>query len=818
MSTLPFVVGQWVRGEDFYGRRELLAEILHGDRDRLWLLGTRRIGKTSLLRQLEHLTREQEGGFFPLFWDFQGAESPEELSFELGDALLDAEDRLGSLGIRLDEVAGSGLPGSGLPAEDLFAGLELLRRELRSRGLRLLLLCDEVEELLSLRQKDPGFLRQLRRTLAGDGIRSVLASAVRLWDLATPAEDFSFLDGFTPPLHLRPLAAAEARALIRQDHLTAASRPGFDQRSVERIRRACGDHPHLIQLVAKRTLELEDLEAALEEVAADPMARYFFATDFEMLSADERRVLRRVARQATATATKPVERLASLGYLCRDEGGGWTVANAFFRRWLREVPSSGPGAAKPPPAGEKMGAESTLAGFPLGTTVDGRYRLREQIGEGASAVVFAADDTLLETRVAIKLLKEEVTATPALRERVRREILLARDIGHPSILRIYDLGTTGGRFYLTMEWVDGPTLAERIAAEAPFPRRSILAIGAELAAALEAAHGRRVLHRDIKPQNVLMAGDRPLLTDFGLARALGKPGITGLGVFLGTPNYVSPEQASLDPLDERSDLYSLGLVLFEMATGRRPFAGASMAEVLEMHRRQPAPDPRSMTPTADADLSAVILRCLEKDRSARFASARALRQALERLMTAEDRRSETSAILSRSPESLLPLVYDELRQRARGFLARERRDHTLQPTALVHEAYLRLVDQTRVDWQGRTHFLAVGAQAMRRLLIDYARGHGRAKRGGEVRRVSLDESAWGVAGPSLDFDELLSVDQALAELRRVSERQATIVELRFFSGLKVQEIADHLGLSRRTVQSEWARAKAWLEDRLGAGR
>ncbi len=177
---------------------------------------------------------------------------------------------------------------------------------------------------------------------------------------------------------------------------------------------------------------------------------------------------------------------------------------------------------------------------------------------------------------------------------------------------------------------------------------------------------------------------------------------------------------------------------------------------------------------------------------------------------------------SRSPaEQLLPIVYDDLRALAEKYLRSEPAGHTLQPTALVHEAYLRLVDQTRVDWQGRTHFLAVGAQAMRRLLIDHARGHGRAKRGGDVQRVSLDESAWGVAGPSLDFEELLSVDQALEELRRVSERQATIVELRFFSGLKVQEIADHLGLSRRTVQSEWARARAWLEGRLGvdsAGR
>ena len=119
MSTIPFIVGQWVRGESFYGRRELLAEILDGRRDRLWLLGSRRIGKTSLLRQLEHLTVSGDRGFFPLFWDFQGAEGPEELQFELRDALLDAEDRLRELGI--GAPAGDG--------GDLFADLEALRRD-----------------------------------------------------------------------------------------------------------------------------------------------------------------------------------------------------------------------------------------------------------------------------------------------------------------------------------------------------------------------------------------------------------------------------------------------------------------------------------------------------------------------------------------------------------------------------------------------------------------------------------------------------------------------------------------------------------------
>lgn len=141
----------------------------------------------------------------------------------------------------------------------------------------------------------------------------------------------------------------------------------------------------------------------------------------------------------------------------------------------------------------------------------------------------------------------------------------------------------------------------------------MVGLGRKLAEALEAAHERQILHRDIKPHNILVGeGPEPFLTDFGLARVIGKPGITRGGLFLGTPYYTSPEQADLKPLDERSDLYSLGLVLFEMATGRRPFEADTAQEILEMHRHAEAPDPRDRRADLDDDLTAVILRCLRE--------------------------------------------------------------------------------------------------------------------------------------------------------------------------------------------------------------
>jgi DNA-binding winged helix-turn-helix (wHTH) protein len=174
--AIPFVVGQWVRGDRFYGRSAQIEEILGGHRNCIWLLGTRRIGKTSLLKQIEHIaatSRDQR--YFPVFWDFQGAETAEELHLNFADALLDTDERLERIGIRLEDVE----------ADDLFVSIEQLRRRLRAEKLELLLLCDEVEELIKLHQEDPSLLRKLRHVMQSrEDIRTVLASTIRLWALA----------------------------------------------------------------------------------------------------------------------------------------------------------------------------------------------------------------------------------------------------------------------------------------------------------------------------------------------------------------------------------------------------------------------------------------------------------------------------------------------------------------------------------------------------------------------------------------------------------------------------------------------------------
>ena len=627
--TNPYVVGQWVRGERFYGRSSLIDEILDGPRNSLWVLGTRRIGKTSLLKQLEHLTSSNGHGYVPIFWDFQGADNPGELSLTFSDALLDAEDRLDAIGIEVSDFEG----------EDLFASMGTLRRKVRSQGRSLLLLCDEVEELLNLHRQDPALLRKLRRAMQSqDGVRSVLTSSIRLCELAEQRGDTSpFLHGFSPPLYISGLSADDAQALVRQDRSLPRSRPEIDDEGASEICRRCDNHPYLVQLVCKRFLETGDFDEACRQVATDRMINYFFSVDFEMLSSTEKTVLRLIAEQgsatdesihavmqvATADRDDALQRLENLGFIGRDDERNYVLPSFFLRRWLEDL-----AIQQPPPQSASLHEDSTISV----QTIDNRYTLHQEIGAGATGSVFKARDALLDTWVAVKLLKPEYTANRTALDRVRQEILLSRDIAHPNILRVYHLASYEGGTYITMQWIKGGTLADRISERGALPIPEVLSLATKLSSALAAAHSRSVLHRDIKPGNILMDDDgEPYLADFGLARLIGEQGLTQQGMFVGTPHYASPEQVTLDPLDERSDIYALGLVIFEMTTGRRPFEADTVAEILAMQRSAPPPDPATISPKIPGELAAITLRCLAKDPADRIANAVELEGALRRV-------------------------------------------------------------------------------------------------------------------------------------------------------------------------------------------
>jgi len=627
----PYVVGQWVRGERFYGREALIAEILNGPRNSLWVLGTRRIGKTSLLKQLEHLSASDGSEYVPIFWDFQGADDPNELRLTFADALLDAEDRLEAIGIEV----------SSLEDEDLFASMATLRRTLRGQGRSLLLLCDEVEELLNLHRQDPALLRKLRRAMQSqDGVRSVLTSSVRLCELSEQRGDTSpFLHGFSPPLYISGLSTEEALALVRQEGSPAETRPEIESGDAIEICHRCDHHPYLIQLVCKRFLETGDLEEACRQVVSDRMINYFFSVDFEMLSATEKSVLRLIAEQGTATdeslhafmkgdtadRDEALQRLENLGFIDRDESRNYVLPSYFLIRWLEDLAITQP---PPQPQPGSLYEDPTISV----RTIDSRYTLHEEIGAGATGSVFKARDALLDTWVAVKLLKPEYTANRDALERVRQEIVLSRDIAHPNILRVYHLASYEGGTYLTMQWIKGGTLADVIAERGALPIPEVLTLATKLSSALAAAHSHNILHRDIKPGNILVdEKGEPFLADFGLARLIGGHGLTQHGVFVGTPHYCSPEQVALEELDERSDIYALGLVIYEMATGRRPFEAETVAEILAMQRSAPPPDPTSISPRIPGELAAITLRCLAKDPADRISNAVELEAALHRI-------------------------------------------------------------------------------------------------------------------------------------------------------------------------------------------
>ena len=172
---------------------------------------------------------------------------------------------------------------------------------------------------------------------------------------------------------------------------------------------------------------------------------------------------------------------------------------------------------------------------------------------------------------------------------------------------------------------------------------------------------------------------------------------------------------------------------------------------------------------------------------------------------------------SSTAEKLFPVVYEELRRLARSYMNRETPGHTLQPTALVHEAYLKLVDQTRADWKGRTHFFAVGARVMRRLLVDHARERGALKRGAGWHPVTLSGVFEGFAAGAMEPERLLDLNAALERLSALDEREAKVVTLRFFGGLTIDQVSEVLGVSKRTVEYDWRHAQAWLKNELSGG-
>ena len=266
----------------------------------------------------------------------------------------------------------------------------------------------------------------------------------------------------------------------------------------------------------------------------------------------------------------------------------------------------------------------------IGDTLGGRYRLIELLGQGGMATIYRAVDTQLGRDVAVKLLRSEYLRDPDFSSRFRQEAQAAASLSHPNVVTVYDYGADASGPYIVMELVDGEDLATILKSSGALPPRQVARIGSAVARALAAAHAAGLVHRDVKPGNILIGRDGQVkVADFGIARAIAEAQLTLPGTTMGSVHYFSPEQARGESATASSDIYSLGIVLYEMLTGVRPWEGDSAAAVGLARLSGPVPDPTLVRASVPSELAAITRRAMALDPAARFSSAGSMADALD---------------------------------------------------------------------------------------------------------------------------------------------------------------------------------------------
>src|ERR671914_540515 len=311
----------------------------------------------------------------------------------------------------------------------------------------------------------------------------------------------------------------------------------------------------------------------------------------------------------------------------------------------------------------------------IGTLIGDRFRLEEKVGSGGMSSVYRAFDPTLERRVAIKLMHRDISHDPDQLERFRREARAVAQLNHPHVVTVIDAGEDDGAPYIVFEFVEGETLKDRIRRNGRLPVAEAVAYAIEIGRALESAHSHRLVHRDVKPQNVLIDPDgRAKVTDFGIARSLEAQGLTAPGRVLGTTDYVSPEQALGHEVTEQSDIYSLGIVLYEMLTGETPFKATTSRETAMKHVTEPLPDVQRRRPEISAALAAIVERATAKETRNRYATVDDMVHDLEEVLAIEAARTgqatgEATTVLRSLSGDTADFAPGRLRHPRRAFFA-----------------------------------------------------------------------------------------------------------------------------------------------------
>jgi serine/threonine-protein kinase len=638
--------------KQFYGRRREISKIfsrIGASRPQsISVVGDRRIGKSSLLNQIYHseIRAQHLDPSVPyvfLFVDLQQRRhiGPEDLFRELFGGLADAVDE--------ELVAG---------VEPTFDGVRRVLGRLRQAGRRLVVLFDEFDAVTTNRKFDLEFYSFLRAVANNYDVAYVTSSNRDLQELCHTAliADSPFFNIFTN-VYLRAFSPAEARQLVVEPSEAAGVPLEAYYRQIVDIG---GHFPFFVQIACSSYFDAlvdgagadDRLREAAHELFVDE-ARGHFRFIWDHFDSDHREVVRAIVTGAPIDAQKShvLEDLKRGGYVLEGTQGLRVFSSLFVDAISR--PRAGIGKEiEVPPTEQLPGAQSqsgaTVAHGDMARLLAdegriGRFAVRERLGGGGMGDVYSAYDTELTRTVAIKVLGMKYVADAISKRRFLREAQMASILNHSNIATIYEIGEVSGVPYIVMEYVEGETLTERLASRGPFAVEEIIEIGCQVASALEEAHEKGVVHRDIKSSNILLTPKGGVkILDFGLA----KPSpivekmrqrvsdLTEPGVLIGTITYMSPEQASgKGEVTHLSDVFSLGVVLYEMTTGQLPFDAETYYQIIGKITNEEPPPVLLLRPDAPPPLAEIVERAMAKDPSARYPSARALERDLRHLET-----------------------------------------------------------------------------------------------------------------------------------------------------------------------------------------
>jgi tRNA A-37 threonylcarbamoyl transferase component Bud32 len=617
----------------FFGRQETLrqiAEFLNGNQS-VSLVGPRKIGKTSLLYHLMRPQTAQELGlgenrlFCYMDCEGMGTDSPAEVLQQFAAELhSELELRGGPEEPALEAACAN-------PSRLAFEGAV---RALGKQDLAMVIILDEFERLSQNPNLEVNFFNALRSMASRFPLAFITASALPLIELTFSGRSQEILSSpffnIFAPIFLGGLAEDEARALIWVPAEKAQC--AFPAPLHDSLYRFSGGHPFFLQVACFHAFHNDASPAEIERQALEELDSHFEYC-WRNLNEPERKAL--LAHAAAAPMENKSEPAASVlrdlekKGLLEQHKGRWSCASGALRLFL---------AGQTAPSNSRtQTAPARLAGKRYPSAMLGAYEILEPIGKGGMAEVFKARHIRLDRPAAIKILSPHLAPEADFRERFAREARALAALKHPNIIQIFDYGDEEGLYYIAMEYIAGRDLGYRLSLGKRLPTAHTWRIAVELAAALDFAHARGIIHRDVKPANVLLEpmghGEnadgraakhpaRAILTDFGIAKLMAEDSQATQAGLYGTVDYMSPEQIRADAnIDGRADIYALGVMLFRMLTGHPAFAAASSNLMMMAHLETPPPDARTYAPDLPEKVALALQRAMAKDPIDRFSSA-----------------------------------------------------------------------------------------------------------------------------------------------------------------------------------------------------